>query len=167
MSKRFACYTLALSLLLLVGIQKANADATFSSSYVSCSTFTATGTVTTPFVAVRVWNLTRGQFEGGPALIDSFFNVGAPTAYFPAPGGNFSFTASFPVQTTGDTIRARIYAAPAATFGSWDGGTFPQVDVACQPATAAIPTLSGWMLALLAIVLGAASMRAVVRRRRV
>jgi hypothetical protein len=164
MYKRFTFYMLIPSLLLLLGVQRANADATLTSAAVTCSSFTATGTVTTAFVGVRVWNLTDGQFEGGPALIDSYFNVGAPTAYFPATAGAFSFTVNFPLQDRGDVIRARVYATNSQAFGAWDGGTFPQVDVACGGE--GVPTLGGWMLAVLAIVLGAASLFAVGRRRR-
>ena len=69
MYKRFIFCILIPAFLLLSGLQKANADATLSSSAVTCSSFSATGTVTTAFVGVRVWNLTDGQFEGGPALI--------------------------------------------------------------------------------------------------
>ena len=116
---------------LAVGAQPAKADATFASSSVTCSSFSARGTVTTTYVAVRIWNLTAGQSEGGPALIDSYFNVGAPTAYFAAAGGAFSFSVHFPEQHPGDVIRARIYATDSPVFGGWDGGAFPQVDVSC------------------------------------
>jgi hypothetical protein len=131
MYKRFASYVLFLSFFLLSGLQIANADATFSSSQLTCSSFSATGTTTASYVGVRIWNLTDGQFEGGPALIDSYYNVGAPTAYFAAPGGAFSFTVSFPVQNTGDVIVARVYGTNSPVFGGWDGGTFPQIQVSC------------------------------------
>jgi hypothetical protein len=166
MYKRFTFYMLILSFLLLSGLQKANAGATLSSSSVTCSSFNATGTVTTPFVGVRIWNLSAGQSEGGPALIDSYFNVGAPTAYFPASGGAFSFTVNFPIQTAGNIITARVYAAPTAAFGSWDGGAFPQVELTCSNL-APVPTLAGWMMVMLAIVLGAVGLLAAGRRRRV
>jgi hypothetical protein len=149
MSKRFIFPTLCFSFLLLFGAGKANADATFSTSALTCSSFRATGTVTAAYVAVRVWNLTDGQFEGGPALIDSFFDVGAPTAYFPATGGAFSFTVNFPQQDTGDVIRARIYATDSPAFGAWDGGTFPEIEGACASAST-IPTLGPAAIATLA-----------------
>jgi hypothetical protein len=158
MNKRFTTCMLGFSLLLLLGSETASADATFSSSAVTCSTFSATGTVTTAYVAVRIWNTTDGQVEGGPALIDSYFDVGAPTAYFPAPGGAFSFTVSFPAQNTGDVIVARIYATDTPAFGAWDGGTFPEVQGSCANAVT-VPTLSAWMLAMFAVVLGAAGLR--------
>jgi hypothetical protein len=166
MFKRLAFLVLVPTLLLLCGIQKASADAVLKTSDVTCGSFTATGTVTQPYVAVRVWNLTDGQFEGGPALIDSYFNTGAPTFYQLATGGNFSFTATFPVQNTGDQIQARVYAAPTNAFGSWDGGAFPQVIVSCAALGSSIPTLSQWMLVALAIVLGGLSLWMVNRRLR-
>jgi len=165
MHRRFALPLLSLPLLLLFATEKANAAATFSSSLVTCSSFGATGTVTSAYVGVRVWNLTDGHFEGGPALIDSYFNVGAPTAYFPASAGAFSFTANFPVQDPGDVLVARIYGAPSPAFGSWDGEAFPQVQVSCSVTE--VPTLSGWMLVLFALVLGAAGLSVAGRRRRV
>lgn len=145
---------LLLVLVLLVGLtvfavpaRHALANASFSSSQVTCSSFSASGTVTTTFVAVRVWNLSKGQSEGGPALIDSYFNVGAPTAYFAAgPGGAFSFTVNFPDQPTGDVIVARIYATNTAAFGAWDHGTFPQVRVSCSQGNEGVPVPAGFVL---------------------
>jgi hypothetical protein len=98
--------------------------------------------VTTTYVAVRIWNLTDGQSEGGPALIDSYYDVGAPTAYFAASaGGAFSFTVNFPEQNAGDVLVARIYATNTAAFGGWDLGAFPQVEVPCAGFEGApIPT---------------------------
>jgi len=165
MSKRFAFHLLSLALLLLFGTEKANADAVLTSAVVNCSLFEATGTVTSAYVGVRIWNLTDGQFEGGPALIDSYFDVGAPTAYFPAPAGTFSFTVNFPAQTPGDSIVARVYGAPLPAFGSWDGGAFPQIEGTC--GVTEVPTLSGWMLGLFALVLSAAGLSVAGRRRRV
>ena len=167
MHKRFIFSILIPAFLLLSGLKNANAGATFTSSAVTCSSFSATGTVTTAFVGIRVWNSTDGQVEGGPALIDSFFNVGAPVAYFPATAGVFSFTVNFPLQDTGDVIVARIYATDSQAFGAWDGLAFPQVTVACAGGSSVIPTLDEWMLAMLALVLGAVGLLAVRRHRRV
>ncbi len=158
MKRRFVFCVLLFSIFLLLGSENANADATLSSSLVTCSSFTATGTVTTAYVGVRVWNLTAGQSEGGPALIDSYFNVGAPTAYFPAQaGGAFSFTVNFPGQPAGDVILARVYATDTPAFGAWDGGAFPQVQGACALETLPVPTLSWWMMAVFIIALAAAA----------
>ncbi len=122
--------------------QSAHADASFASSEVTCSSFSATGTVTTTYVAVRIWNLTDGQSEGTSAVVDSYYDVGAPTAYFAASaGGAFSFTVNFPTQDAGDVLVARIYGTNTPDFGQWDGGTFPEVEVACVGfAGAPIPT---------------------------
>ena len=155
MFKRSAGCVVCLSLLLLFVSAPASADATFTTATVTCSSFTATGTVTSAYVGIRVWNTTAGQYEGGPALIDSYYDVGAPAYYFPASGGSFSFTVNFPPQNPGDTIVARVYGTDTPAFGGWDGGTFPQIEGTCA---AAVPTLSGWMLALFAIVLGAAGL---------
>src|SRR5262249_29918309 len=130
MRKRISC-TVFLCVFSLLLSGKAGADATLTSASVTCSSFTATGTVTTAYVAIRVWNTTIGQSEGGPALIDSYANVGAPAYYIPAPGGNFSFSVSFPQQSAGDVIIGRVYATDTAAFGAWDGGTFPQIQDAC------------------------------------
>jgi len=46
MDRRFVLPLLSLPLVLLFATEKANADATFSSSVVTCSSFSATGTVT-------------------------------------------------------------------------------------------------------------------------
>jgi hypothetical protein len=127
------------ALALGLGLQPASAAASFASSAVTCSSFSATGTVTTTYVAVRVWNLTDGQSEGTAALIDSYYNVGAPTAYIAATGGAFSFTVNFPEQNAGDVLVARIYATDSPTFGAWDGLAFPQVQVACGFAGPNLP----------------------------
>jgi hypothetical protein len=144
------CLTLVLILLTAVAVfavpsHHALANASFSSSSVTCSSFQATGTVTTTYVAVRIWNLTDGQYEGGPALIDSYYNVGAPTAYFAASGGAFSFTVNFPAQDIGDVLVARIYATNTPVFGGWDNGTFPQIQVPCSGFQGA-PIPAGFVL---------------------
>jgi hypothetical protein len=134
------------ALVLGLGLQPASAAASFASSAVTCSSFSATGTVTTAYVAVRVWNLTKGQSEGGPALIDSYAPVGAPTAYFAASGGAFSFTVNFPEQNAGDVIVARIYGTNTPAFWEWDSQAFPQVQVACQSGYAGPNLPNGFVL---------------------
>jgi hypothetical protein len=87
---------------------------------------------------MRVWNVTTSTV----ALIDSYINVGVPTAYAAiAANGSYSTTASFPRQAFGAVLRGRIYRAPSAAFGSWDGGSFPDVIVTCQEAKLYLPLI--------------------------
>jgi len=112
--------------------------ASASSAAVTCSGFLATGTANASdgFVGVRVW---RGSV-GGPALIDSFINVGAPTYYAPVNSatGAFSVNAGFAAQPAGTVLIARVYGAPTNAFGSYDTGAISDITVACQPGGATI-----------------------------
>jgi hypothetical protein len=109
------------------------AGVSVASATVTCSGFFATGTANKSdgFVGVRVW--VGSAF--GPALIDSFSNVGAPTYYAPvnSTSGAYTVSAVFTAQPAGTTLIARVYGAPTNAFGSWDQGTIHDTTVVCQP----------------------------------
>ena len=114
--------------------------AQIAASTLTCDSFSAvgTGTPASGYAAMRVWNVTTSTV----ALIDSYINVGVPTAYAAiAANGSYSTTASFPRQAFGAVLRGRIYRAPSAAFGSWDGGSFPDVIVTCQEAKLYLPLI--------------------------
>lgn len=105
--------------------------AQIAASTLTCDSFSAAGmgTPASGYAAMRVWNITAGTV----ALIDSYVNLGVPTAYAAiTANGSYSITASFPRQAIGTVLRGRIYRAPSAAFGSWDGGSFSDVFVTCQ-----------------------------------
>jgi len=114
--------------------------AQIAASTLTCTSFTAvgTGTPASGFAAMRVWNVTSGTV----ALIDSYINASVPTAYVSiAADGSYNTTATFPRQPLGAVLRGRIYRAPAASFGSWDGGSFQDIVATCQIMQVYLPLI--------------------------
>jgi hypothetical protein len=112
--------------------------AQIAASKLTCTSFTAvgTGTPASGFAAMRVWNVTTDTV----ALIDSYFNAGLPTSYAPiAANGSYSATATFPRQPLGAVLRGRIYRASAASFGSWDSGSFQDILATCNTIQVYLP----------------------------
>ena len=104
--------------------------ATIGVNTLTCSSFTASGTAAPPngFAAVRVWK----DVAGGTPLVDSYVDAGVPTLYAPIQAdGTYNLSVSFAPQPAGTKLVGRVYRAPAAAFGSWDGGTFQDVTVTC------------------------------------
>ena len=109
------------------------ASATIGANILTCSSFTATGTVTPAagFAAVRVWK----NAVGGTPLVDSYVDNGVPSRYAPIQAGGFyNLSVAFAAQPAGTKLVARVYRAPAAAFGSWDNQTYQDVTVTCSPA---------------------------------
>lgn len=114
--------------------------ATINASDLTCDSFTAAG-IGYPadgYAAMRVWNLT----DGATPLIDSFLDVGVPTAYVPiSASGTYSITASFPRQPWGSVLQGRIYRTPNPVFGGWDNGVFQDVFFTCNEAQIYLPAI--------------------------
>jgi hypothetical protein len=94
----------------------------------TCTGFTASGTGTpaSGYAGMQVW---RG-FAFGPAVIDSFNNIGVPAAYA-AISPNGSYRISMPFSRQSGVLVGRIYRATAPTFGSWDNAAYQDVTVVC------------------------------------
>lgn len=105
------------------------AGITLTSRSLSCSGFSATGIgfPASGFAALRIYTNSIG---GGTRLIESFENTTAPRVYAQiASNGEFGVSINFPEQPTGTRIVARVYRAPQAQVGSWDGAAFVDHEV--------------------------------------
>lgn len=114
--------------------------AQIAAATLTCNSFTAvgTGTPASGFSAVRVWNITTSTV----ALIDSYSDQGVPVSYTPIiANGSYSNTVTFARQPLGAKLRGRIYRAPSAAFGSWDGGSFQDIVATCDTAQVYLPVI--------------------------
>lgn len=147
---------LALSLVVLVAATLAGAnvlaDATVTSSVFTCSSFTATGTTTAPYVTIYAYNYDTG--------LDYWTIV-------PVSGGAFAGTVTYPPASPGSVFNLEVWGtlAPYTDFDDpnyWDGGAFFDENRAGCTSTQ-IPALGPTGLALLAGLLGVAGAYALRR----
>jgi len=102
-----------------------------------CATFkfAVTQAVTGGFAAVRIW---AGQ--GSTPIVDSFM-PGFPSSYTSIYTLPIEGLVNFPVQPAGTKLVARVYRAPLAQTGSWDGGGVVDTTITCANGVPNAPTL--------------------------
>jgi hypothetical protein len=128
------------------------ASATVTSSALTCESFSASGTSTSPYATIYAHN--------GSTDVDYWTIV-------PVVGGAFSGTVTFPLASPGTTFNLEVWGtlAPYTDFSDpdyWDNESYFSEDRSSCTVTR-IPALDRTGLALLATLLGAAGLFAVRR----
>lgn len=100
-------------------VAPANAIATVSSYFLGCSSASASGTTTAPYVVVEVYDPAIGE--------DLFFGT------FPASGGTFSVNAVYTAPAAAGTfLEYWVWGSPTADPDDWDGEAYFYTEGPCQ-----------------------------------
>jgi len=144
----------AAALIFAIGLTpgRARADATVTGSLLTCTSFTASGTSTSPYVTIYANNLATSA--------SNFVIV-------PVVAGAFSGTVSFPRAAVGTSFSVEVWGTlnPYTNFGDpgyWDGGSFFS-DTQQISSCVSAPVLGYGPLGLLTLLLGFAGCFAIRR----
>lgn len=133
MKKQLVISMIVVFMLGLVSAFSVSASATVSSYFVGCSDFSASGTTTSPYIVVKVYNYDTGSRIFSDA--------------FPANGdGTFSVNVSYPGVSTGTELEYYVWGSPTNDPDDWDVEDYFESVESCQQRTDGPGVPTGFVL---------------------